>query len=175
MRSTKWYGAFAVMADAPIIVLMVIAAFTFGDRIPGIGERLADRKEMWLSQWNNDVYGGDHLAHSYWTLSSGGFSRTRHRPRICQHHARRAYRYDFAEHRRGTGLAGIDSRVSTFRHTYPSQFLTRAQVGAALCILPLQRHRDCYGRAITPDCWWLYWVAAAHRCGCSFLVMGKSL
>jgi len=73
MRSTKWYGAFAVMADAPIIVLMVIAAFTFGDRIPGIGERLADRKEMWLSQWNNDVYGGDHLAHSYWTLSSGGF------------------------------------------------------------------------------------------------------
>ena len=74
MRSTKWYGAFAVIADAPVIVLMVIASFAFGDRIPGIGDRLADRKAMWQSQWNNDVYGGDHLAHSYWTLSSGGFS-----------------------------------------------------------------------------------------------------
>jgi cell division protein FtsW (lipid II flippase)/cell division protein FtsI/penicillin-binding protein 2 len=74
MRSTKWYGAFAVVADAPIIVLMVIASFAFGDRIPGIGDRLADRKAMWLSQWNNDVFGGDHLAHAYWTLSSGGLN-----------------------------------------------------------------------------------------------------
>jgi cell division protein FtsW (lipid II flippase) len=74
LRSTKWYGAFAVMADAPVIVLMVIAAFAFGDKLPGIGDRLADRKAMWQHQWNNDVFGGDHLAHSYWTLSSGGFS-----------------------------------------------------------------------------------------------------
>lgn len=74
LRSTKWYGAFAVVADAPVIVLMVIAAFAFGDQVPGIGDRLADRKAMWLSQWNNDVFGGDHLAHSFWTLSSGGFS-----------------------------------------------------------------------------------------------------
>jgi cell division protein FtsW (lipid II flippase)/cell division protein FtsI/penicillin-binding protein 2 len=74
LRSIKWYGAFAVIADAPVIVLMVIAAFAFGDRIPGIGDRLAERKAMWLSQWNNDVFGGDHLAHSYWTLSSGGLS-----------------------------------------------------------------------------------------------------
>jgi cell division protein FtsW (lipid II flippase) len=74
LRSTKWYGAFAVIADAPVIVLMVIAAFAFGDKLPGIGDRLADRKAMWQSQWNNDVFGGDHLAHSYWTLSSGGFT-----------------------------------------------------------------------------------------------------
>lgn len=74
LRSTKWYGAFAAIADAPVIIIMVIAAFAFGDRVPGIGERLADRKAMWLSQWDNDVFGGDHLAHSYWTLSSGGFS-----------------------------------------------------------------------------------------------------
>lgn len=74
LRSIKWYGAFAAIADAPVIIIMVIAAFAFGDRVPGIGERLADRKAMWQSQWNNDVFGGDHLAHSYWTLSSGGLS-----------------------------------------------------------------------------------------------------
>ncbi len=74
LRSIKWYGALAGLADAPVIVLMVIAAFAFGDRVPGVGARLAERKAMWLSQWNNDVFGGDHLAHSYWTLSAGGFS-----------------------------------------------------------------------------------------------------
>lgn len=74
LRSIKWYGAFAAIADAPVIVLIVIAAFAFGDRLPGIGDRLGERKAMWLSQWDNDVYGGDHLAHSYWTLSAGGFS-----------------------------------------------------------------------------------------------------
>ena len=73
-RSSKWYGAFATIADAPVLVLVVIAAFAFWDRVPGIGSRLADRKAMWLSQWNNDVFGGDHLAHSFWTLSSGGFT-----------------------------------------------------------------------------------------------------
>ncbi|MEO5595249.1 MAG: FtsW/RodA/SpoVE family cell cycle protein [Chitinophagaceae bacterium] len=74
LRSIKWWGTFAAFADAPVIVLMIIAAFAFGDRVPGIGDRLGERKAMWLSQWNNDVYGGDHLAHSYWTLSSGGFA-----------------------------------------------------------------------------------------------------
>lgn len=74
LRSIKWYGAFAALADAPVIVLIVIGAFAFGDKMPGIGDRLADRKSIWLDQWNNDVYGGDHLAHSYWTLASGGLS-----------------------------------------------------------------------------------------------------
>lgn len=74
VKTVKWYGALAVLADAPVIVLLVIAAFAFGDQLPGIGDRLADRKAMWLSQWNNDVFGGDHLAHSYWTLASGGLT-----------------------------------------------------------------------------------------------------
>lgn len=74
LKSTRWYGAFAVIADAPVIILVVIAAFSFGDHVPGVGQRLGERKSMWLSQWSNDVYGGDHLAHSYWTLSAGGFS-----------------------------------------------------------------------------------------------------
>lgn len=74
VKTVKWYGALAVLADAPVIVLLVIAAFAFGDQLPGIGDRLADRKAMWLSQWDNDVFGGDHLAHSYWTLASGGLT-----------------------------------------------------------------------------------------------------
>jgi cell division protein FtsW (lipid II flippase)/cell division protein FtsI/penicillin-binding protein 2 len=74
LRTLKWYGVFAALTDAPVIVLLVIAAFAFGDQLPGIGDRLADRKAMWLSQWNNDVFGGDHLAHSYWTLASGGLT-----------------------------------------------------------------------------------------------------
>ena len=74
VKSTKWYGWFGIFVEAPVMLLLIMATFTFGDKIPGVGNRLADRKAMWLSQWNNDVYGGDQLAHSYWTLSSGGFT-----------------------------------------------------------------------------------------------------
>jgi cell division protein FtsW (lipid II flippase) len=74
VRSSKWYGWLAIIGEAPIILLLIMAAFSFGDKMPGVGNRLADRKSMWLSPWNNDVYGGDHLAHAYWTLSSGGVS-----------------------------------------------------------------------------------------------------
>jgi cell division protein FtsW (lipid II flippase)/cell division protein FtsI/penicillin-binding protein 2 len=73
-QTTKWYGWAALVAEAPVILILIIAVFTFGDKLPSVGERLADRKNMWLSQWDNNVYGGDHLAHGYWTLSSGGFS-----------------------------------------------------------------------------------------------------
>lgn len=72
-RSATWYGRIAVLTEAPVLILLVMAAFRFGDRLPGIGSRLADRKAMWLQPWNNDVYGGDHLAHGYWTLSAGGW------------------------------------------------------------------------------------------------------
>lgn len=74
LRTSKWYGWIASIVEAPVIMVIIIAAFTFGDQLPGVGERLADRKSIWLNQWNNDVYGGDQLAHGYWTLSSGGFS-----------------------------------------------------------------------------------------------------
>jgi cell division protein FtsW (lipid II flippase) len=72
VRSSKWYGWAAILLEAPVLLLLIIATFSFGDKLPGIGDRLGDRKQIWLSPWNNDVYGGDHLAHSYWTLSSGG-------------------------------------------------------------------------------------------------------
>ncbi|TAE30677.1 MAG: penicillin-binding protein [Cytophagales bacterium] len=73
-RSTTALGWLALVAEGPVLLVMVMAAFAFGDQIPVVGDRLADRKAMWLSPWNNDVYGGDHLAHSLWTLATGGWT-----------------------------------------------------------------------------------------------------
>ncbi len=73
-KSTTTLGWLALLVEGPMLLLLVIAAFAFGDQIPLVGDRLADRKAMWLSPWNNDVYGGDHLAHSFWTMASGGWT-----------------------------------------------------------------------------------------------------
>ena len=73
-RTTTSAGWLALFAEGPVLLVLVIAAFAFGDQVPVVGERLADRKAMWLSPWNNDVYGGDHLAHSFWTLATGGWT-----------------------------------------------------------------------------------------------------
>ena len=73
-RSTTATGWLGLMAEGPVLLVLVMAAFAFGDQIPVVGDRLADRKAMWLSPWNNDVYGGDHLAHSFWTLATGGWA-----------------------------------------------------------------------------------------------------
>ncbi|GAB3641159.1 FtsW/RodA/SpoVE family cell cycle protein [Spirosoma arcticum] len=73
-RTTTATGWLALLAEGPVLLVLVIAAFAFGDQIPVVGDRLADRKAMWLSPWNNDVYGGDHLAHSFWTLATGGWT-----------------------------------------------------------------------------------------------------
>ncbi|WP_019987406.1 FtsW/RodA/SpoVE family cell cycle protein [Rudanella lutea] len=73
-RSATPAGWLALLAEGPVLLVLVMAAFAFGDQIPVVGDRLADRKAMWLSPWNNDVYGGDHLAHSLWTLATGGWT-----------------------------------------------------------------------------------------------------
>ncbi len=73
-RSTTATGWLGLLAEGPVLLVLVMAAFAFGDQIPVVGDRLADRKAMWLSPWNNDVYGGDHLAHSFWTLATGGWA-----------------------------------------------------------------------------------------------------
>lgn len=73
-RSQTSTGWLALLTEGPMLLLLVMAAFAFGDLLPLVGDRLADRKAMWLSPWNNDVYGGDHLGHSYWTLASGGWT-----------------------------------------------------------------------------------------------------
>ena len=73
-RSNSTLGWLALVTEAPILLLLVMAMFAFGDQLPFVGDRLGDRKAMWLSPWNNDVYGGDHLAHAIWTLASGGWT-----------------------------------------------------------------------------------------------------
>jgi len=73
-RTATSAGWLALLAEGPVLLVMVIATFAFGDQIPVVGDRLADRKAMWVSPWNNDVYGGDHLAHSFWTLATGGWT-----------------------------------------------------------------------------------------------------
>ncbi|WP_018620372.1 FtsW/RodA/SpoVE family cell cycle protein [Spirosoma luteum] len=73
-RTTTAAGWLALLAEGPVLLVLVMATFAFGDQIPFVGDRLADRKAMWLSPWNNDVYGGDHLAHSFWTMATGGWT-----------------------------------------------------------------------------------------------------
>ncbi|QDK81964.1 penicillin-binding protein [Spirosoma sp. KCTC 42546] len=73
-RSRTGLGWAALLTEAPVLLLLVIAMFAFGDQLPFVGSRLADRKAMWLNPWNNDVYGGDHLAHSFWALAAGGWT-----------------------------------------------------------------------------------------------------
>lgn len=72
-RTTTALGWLALLAEGPVLLVLVMATFAFGDQIPFVGDRLAGRKAMWLNPWNNDVYGGDHLAHSFWTLATGGW------------------------------------------------------------------------------------------------------
>ncbi len=38
----------------------------------GTPHTVVDRISMWTSPWDNDVRGGDQLAHSFWALSTGG-------------------------------------------------------------------------------------------------------
>jgi cell division protein FtsI/penicillin-binding protein 2/cell division protein FtsW (lipid II flippase) len=38
----------------------------------GTPHTVVDRISMWTSPWDNDVRGGDQIAHSYWALSTGG-------------------------------------------------------------------------------------------------------
>ncbi len=73
-QASNLTGRLALLAEGPVLLVLVMATFAFGDKIPAVGDRLADRKAMWLNPWNNDVYGGDHLAHSFWTLATGGWS-----------------------------------------------------------------------------------------------------
>lgn len=55
--------------------LIMLAGFWAGYRL-GYPRTVAERIQMWLSPWDNTVRGGDQLAHSLWSLTSGGFSGT---------------------------------------------------------------------------------------------------
>ncbi len=50
---------------------LLVAGVTIGYRI-GKPPTVVDRINMWLSPWDNDVHGGNQLAHSLWAFSTGG-------------------------------------------------------------------------------------------------------
>jgi cell division protein FtsW (lipid II flippase)/cell division protein FtsI/penicillin-binding protein 2 len=52
-------------------VALLVTGVAIGYRL-GQPATVVTRVSMWLSPWDNDVSGGDQLAHSYWALSTGG-------------------------------------------------------------------------------------------------------
>jgi cell division protein FtsI/penicillin-binding protein 2/cell division protein FtsW (lipid II flippase) len=52
-------------------IVLMVSAVTVGYRI-GQPHTVVDRIHMWLEPWDNDVHGGDQLAHSLWAFSTGG-------------------------------------------------------------------------------------------------------
>src|SRR5262245_14561076 len=56
---------------AGIGVALLVLGFYLGYEL-NISATLAARVQMWLSPWNNAVRGGDQIAQSLWSLSSGG-------------------------------------------------------------------------------------------------------
>ncbi len=49
----------------------MVASVAIGYRI-GQPHTVVERIDMWLAPWDNDVHGGDQLAHGLWALSTGG-------------------------------------------------------------------------------------------------------
>jgi cell division protein FtsW (lipid II flippase) len=52
-------------------VVLMAASVTVGYRL-GQPHTVVQRIHMWLAPWDNDVRGGDQLAHSLWAFSTGG-------------------------------------------------------------------------------------------------------
>jgi cell division protein FtsI/penicillin-binding protein 2/cell division protein FtsW (lipid II flippase) len=51
---------------------LLVVGVTIGYKL-GQPSTVVARVSMWLSPWDNNVSGGDQLAHSFWALSTGGF------------------------------------------------------------------------------------------------------
>ncbi len=66
---------FSVAHGRPMLPLLgvaiLVAAVFIGYRF-GQPHTVVDRINMWLSPWDNDVHGGNQLAHSLWAFSTGG-------------------------------------------------------------------------------------------------------
>ena len=69
------------MSESSIMALVVISGFLLIDQVPqldklfpGPVQRLVERKSIWRDAWNNEVYGGDHVANGIWAMSGGGIT-----------------------------------------------------------------------------------------------------
>ncbi|HYL37591.1 MAG TPA: FtsW/RodA/SpoVE family cell cycle protein [Bryobacteraceae bacterium] len=56
---------------AALGIALLVGGVTVGYRL-GKPATVVDRINMWLSPWDNDVHGGNQLAHSLWAFSTGG-------------------------------------------------------------------------------------------------------
>ncbi len=52
-------------------VILLVAGVSLGYHF-GTPHTVVERVSMWLSPWNNEIRGGDQLAHSLWALATGG-------------------------------------------------------------------------------------------------------
>ena len=55
------------LAGLALMVMSVAAGYRVGQP-----HTVVERIDMWLAPWDNDVHGGDQLAHSLWAFSTGG-------------------------------------------------------------------------------------------------------
>jgi cell division protein FtsI/penicillin-binding protein 2/cell division protein FtsW (lipid II flippase) len=66
---------FAVARARAGLPLLGIAALLIGVTLGvhfGTPHTVVERVAMWLSPWDNDIHGGDQLAHSLWAFATGG-------------------------------------------------------------------------------------------------------
>jgi len=69
------------LSESAVMAIFVLAAFLLIDQIPYLNKifpgpvsRLIDRKAIWQNPWDNEVFGGDHVANSIWAMASGGIT-----------------------------------------------------------------------------------------------------
>ena len=68
-RCSPWRADGPDLAIAGLVLM--VASVAVGYRL-GQPHTVVDRIDMWLAPWDNDVHGGDQLAHGLWAFSTGG-------------------------------------------------------------------------------------------------------
>lgn len=59
-------------AGLALLGIALLAGGVYAGWKKGSPHTVVDRISMWVSPWDNNVRGGDQIAHSYWALSTGG-------------------------------------------------------------------------------------------------------
>ena len=52
-------------------IALLVGGVTIGYKL-GKPTTVVERIDMWLSPWDNDIHGGNQLAHSLWAFATGG-------------------------------------------------------------------------------------------------------
>ncbi len=70
-----------LLSESALMALVVMAGFLLIDQLPfldtffpGPVQRLVERKAIWQDAWDNEVYGGDHVANGIWAIAGGGLT-----------------------------------------------------------------------------------------------------